>query len=64
MVPDQRHKLKKSTRPLEEIICALGASDEIAGYDSAAFVQRAGEVIARAASERKPPEKPVKDGSS
>lgn len=51
---NKRDLLKKETRTLEEIICALGGSDEVANYDNAAFVQRAGEVIARAALGGKP----------
>ena len=51
---NKRHHLKKETRSLADIIYELGSSGEIADYDNAAFVQRAGEVIARAASDGKP----------
>jgi len=61
-VQQKRHHLGKDARSLDDIIQALGASDEIAGYD-AAFARRTGELIARAARNDKPmpPAKPRRD---
>ncbi len=55
---DKRDQLKKDTAGRDEIMSLLAGAGEIPGYDNAAFVKKAGEVIARAASERRPPVKP------
>jgi hypothetical protein len=61
-IQDKRHRLQKDARSLDDIIRLLGGSDEIAGYD-AAFIVRAGEVIARATKDGppNPPAKPRRD---
>jgi len=43
-----------ATRQLHELIGLVGGSDEIAPYNAPKFIQRAGEVIARACSKKAP----------
>ena len=57
-IQDERHRLQKDARSLDDIIRALGGSGEIADYD-AAFIVRAGEVIARA-TKNAPTKQPAK----
>jgi hypothetical protein len=62
-VNDKRNQVKKDAAGRDDIMSLLADAGEFPGYDNVAFVKKAGEVIARAASERNPPVKPRRNQS-
>ncbi len=60
----KRTSSKKSRAQLDGALALFGVNNDVAGYNNVAFVQRAGELIVRAASSAKPfPPKPkIKPG--